>query len=320
MLLKKISLFTTFVFLCAVPVSTAFAYDLPNINLGFTSYYDAVPPNGPGLYFTQYFHYIESRKFTDNKGHDLLPHSAKEDLKGFVSMTQIIYTSPAKPFLNAMPGIDVALPVVFTNLTYNSSGPFPENNSDGIGDLLVGPFLQWDPVMKKDGSPLMAHRVEFQLLFPTGKYSRNKEINPGSNFFSFNPYWASTWWITPRWTTSLRLHYLWNAKNEQPNRSFGDVGNTQAGQAVHFNYTIDYAVIPSKLYLGINGYYLNQFTDTRVSGHDVSARSERVFAIGPGGLWSITPKLHMFFNTYFESHVRNRPEGFRSTIRFVYKY
>ena len=142
MLLKKICLVTTFVFLCAVPVSTAFAYDLPNINLGFTSYYDAVPPNGPGLYFTQYFHYIESRKFTDNKGHDLLPRSAKENLKGFVSMTQIIYTAPAKPFFNAMPGIDVALPVVFTNLKYRSSGPFPENNSDGIGDLLVGPFLQ----------------------------------------------------------------------------------------------------------------------------------------------------------------------------------
>ena len=62
------------------------------------------------------------------------------------------------------------------------------------------------------------------------------------------------------------------------------------------------------------------FTDTEVSGHDMSGRREQVFAIGPGGLWSITPKLHMFFNTYFESHVRNRPQGFRSTIRFVYKY
>jgi hypothetical protein len=320
MLLKKLCLSVAVVSLCLMNASMLFAYDLPNVNLGFTSYYDAVPPNGPGLYFTQYFHYIESRNFTGNKGHDLLPRSAKEDLKGFVSMTQIIYTAPAKPFLNARPGIDVALPVVFTDLDYRSSGPFPENNSDGIGDLLVGPFLQWDPVSKKDGSPLMAHRVEFQLLFPTGRYSRNKEINPGSNFFSFNPYWSSTWWIMPRWTTSLRLHYLWNAKNQQPNRSFGDVRHTQAGQAIHLNYTMDYAVIPGKLYLGINGYYLKQFTDTEVNGHDVSGRREQVFAIGPGGLWSITKTLHMFFNTYFESYARNRPEGFRSTVRFVYKF
>lgn len=320
MLLKRIYLFTTFLFLCAVSISTAFAYDLPNLNLGFTSFYDAAPPNGPGLYFTQYFHYLENRKFTDNKGHRLLPRNAGENLKGFVSLTQIIYQSPKKPFLNAMPGIDVALPIIFTNLSYRNSGPFPENNSDGIGDLLVGPFLQWDPVFKKDGSPLMANRVEFQLLLPTGRYSRNKEINPGSNFFSFNPYWATTFWITPRLTTSVRLHYLWNAKNNQPNRAFGDVSSTQAGQAFHFNYTMAYSVIPNRLHLGINGYYLKQFTDTRVSGHDLSGRREQVFAIGPGGLWSITKELHMFFNTYFESYARNTTEGFRSTLRFVYKY
>jgi len=165
----------------------------------------------------------------------------------------------------------------------------------------------------------MCHRVEFQLLFPTGRYSSNREINPGSNFFSFNPYWSSTWWITPRWTTSVRLHYLWNAKNHDPNRSFGNVGHTQAGQAYHLNYTLSYAVIPHKLYLGINGYYLNQFTDTKVSGHSVRGRKEEVFAIGPGGLISITKKLHIFFNTYLESHARNRAEGFRSNVRIVYQ-
>ncbi len=320
MLNNKIFISIATALACLFTFSPSGAYDLPNVNLGFTSYYDAIPPNGPGFYFTQYLHYIDGRKFTDNNGGRLLPRSAGEKLKGFVAMPQLIYTSPAKPFLNAMPGLDLALPIVFTNLSYHGSGPFPENNSDGIGDLLVGPFLQWDPVMKKDGSPLMCHRVEFQLLFPTGRYSSNKEINPGSNFFSFNPYWSSTWWVTPRWTASLRLHYLWNAKNHDPNRSFGDVGHTQAGQAIHFNYTTAYSIIPKKLHLGINGYFLKQFTDTEVSGHDVSGRREQVFAIGPGGLWSITPKLHMFFNAYFESHVRNRPEGFRNTIRFVYKF
>jgi anthranilate 1,2-dioxygenase (deaminating, decarboxylating) large subunit len=173
--------------------------------------------------------------------------------------------------------------------------------------------------MGKNG-PIFMHRIELQLILPTGKYDANKELNPGSNFFSFNPYWSGTLFITPRWTLSTRLHYLWNAENDDPNRGFGAAADTQAGQAFHANFASAYEVVPKMLSIGINGYYLKQISDTKVNGNSVPDRREQVLGIGPGALFSFSQDSHLFFNLYFESRAENRPEGTRSVLRFVYHF
>ena len=294
---------------------SAEAYDQPSVNLGFTSFLDGGAPAGPGWYVSQYMQYYSSDELALNDGSEM---PGKPDLDAWISLTQVIYQSDQPVLGGGKWGVDVIVPHVNFDLSPDPLGPLNANDS-GFGDLLVGPFIQWDPVMGEKG-PVFMHRLELQMIFPTGDYDKDRLINPGSNHFSFNPYWAGTWFVNPRWTCSWRLHYLWNAENDDPNNAmYGNINDRQAGQAVHANFSAAYEVIPNKLHIGLNGYYLKQITDSEEDGSDVSGR-ERVLGLGPGMVWHFSKDVHLFANFYRETLAESRPEGHRANMRLVYHF
>jgi hypothetical protein len=287
------------VVLLALPVA---AFDQPTVNLGLTSFMDGGPPAGPGFYFTEYIQYYTAGSLPGG------PPTAEVDV--WASINQFIYQSNKPLFMGGKWGMNVIVPLV----SIDSSGAINDNGG-GLGDILVGPFLQWDPIMGDQG-PVFMHRIELQTLWPTGKYDNNKAINPGSNFFSFNPYWAGTYWVTPKLTASWRLHYLWNDKNDDPFVGFGPLSDTQAGEAVHTNFAASYEVKPKQLRVGVNGYYFKQTGKSEWAGAAI-APEEEVLGVGPGALISFNQDTHLFLNAYFESSVSNRPDGERYIARVV---
>jgi hypothetical protein len=291
------------------------------LNLGFTSFMDGAPPSGPGWYVQQYLQTYRNGKLKDADGKDLrvpTPRGLeKADVDVNAGLTQVIYQSDQPLLWGGKWAVNLILP--YANFDLDPSDNFVLSaNGGGLGDLLVGPYLQWDPIMGPNG-PKFMHRVEFQMIFPTGKYDSEDALNPGSNFFSFNPYWAATAFLTPEWTLSWRLHYLWNAKNEDPWAPLM-ADDSQAGQAVHLNFATAYELLPKRLRLGINGYYLKQFTESEVDGRNLSGSKEQVLGIGPGLVYHFSRHDHLFFNAYWESNVENRPRGSRFNLRYVHHF
>lgn len=315
-MLKKLLLLTITCLL--ISPCSVLAYDEPAINLGFTSFFDGAPPAGPGFYFEDYLQYYHADRLNDNSGNEL--PFPKTGVTTVPNLFQLLYLAKPK-VLGAHLGFDVLVPV----LIHAHIEDGLQNNilkaQNGMGDVLFGPIIQFDPINGCDGKPRFSNRIEIDVIAPTGRYNPNYVLNPSSHFWSFNPYWAGTVWLTPKWTASTRLHYLWNAKNTDPNLVlFGpEARSTQAGQAFFANFATEYEVV-KKLYVGVNGYYLNQFTDTKVNDHNVSGRRERVWALGPGALYSFSKDHNLFFNVYFERDARNRPQGASGIIRYVYHF
>lgn len=288
----------------------AFAYLQPlGLNLGFTSFLDGGPPAGPGHYISEYLQFYSADELADGP---------PGEVDAWILMNQYIYQSDQEVLLGGKWGLNVMLPIVSLDM----DSPFLNDNGTGLGDLLVGPFIQWDPIMGDNG-PLMLNRIELQTIWPTGDYDKDKNLNQGSNHFSFNPYWAATVFLGPKATVSWRLHYLWNDENDEFRAVPGGPApvdlKLEPGQAVHANFTAAYEVMPKQLRLGINGYWFDQISDTEVEGNDVGD-DEKVFAVGPGMVYHFSQDSHFFFNAYFESGAENRPEGDRYNLRFVHHF
>ncbi len=287
--------------------SPAFALFQPNVNLGFTSFLDGGPPAGPGHYISEYLQFYSADKLVVG-GADV-----PADVDVTVLMNQYIYQSDQELLAGGKWGLNLMLPIV----DFDTNLP---DNGTGVGDILVGPYLQWDPIMGANG-PLMLNRIELQMIFPTGDYDNTKALNQGSNHFSFNPYWAATVFLGPKATVSWRLHYLWNGKNDEFTGagSFPAEVDLEPGQAVHANFAAAYEVMPKQLRLGINGYWFDQISETKIAGVDAND-DEKVFAVGPGLVYHFSPDSHLFLNAYFESGAENRPEGDRYNMRFVHHF
>ncbi|PQO98926.1 phenol degradation protein meta [Pseudomonas frederiksbergensis] len=294
------------------------------INLGGTSFYDGFA-GPPGLSHLTYLKFSTARSIRDNAGKD---NGAFDNPKiNVISLiNQLSYYSPDTIGGGAHLGWSLLVPIISLDGDFGDHGAKLQDNGTGLGDVTVGPQIQFDPIVDAHGRPVFVQRLAFDTILPTGKYDKHKDLNPGSNYFSLNPYWAATWMPAPRWEVSWRLHYLYNFKNKDPASSSTQlfegqpVRDTQAGQSAWANFTASYEVIPN-VSLGINGYYFKQISDDKVNGDRLSNSREKVLGIGPGLFWKISDGQGFWLNTYKETGVENRAQtDYAVQIRYAHTF
>ena len=292
------------------------ANDLPSINLGLTSYLDGVLPSGPGFYYQNYIEYYSATRFNDGLGRKLALPSQGLDL--VADINQVTYYMPQQ----MGPGrwaFDLVVPTVVSASVRDGLGGAVLDANAGLGDILFAPIYQFNPMTFSNGWQI-SQSFEFDILAPTGKYDAHTAINPGRNAWSLDPFYSATLSLSKKLSLSTRIHYLYNFKNSDPPESLGPEARTlKAGEAFHINFAVSYAVTP-KFGIGLNGYYLTQLTDSRINDVAVPGRKEKVLGLGPGALWLADPNTFVFFNAYFESHVRNRPRGDEFILRLVHHF
>lgn len=292
------------------------------IDLGATSFFDGI--GGNGLTYIGYLRFSNGNSIKDASG-NTIPAFQNPSIQTTTFISQFVYQFANPKILGAHPGLDLLIPVVNTNSKFSPYGAALDSNGAGLSDVLVGAFLQWDPMVNAAGA-VWSNRFELIANLPVGRYDARKDINPGSNFYSLNPNWASTLLFARGWEASWRLNYLYNFSNHDPSGSApldlegAPVSATKAGQAIWLNFALSYEVVPN-VHVGANGYYLKQITDDQVNGVAQKNTRERVLGIGPGVMWRAGQKAVLYLNAYTETAVQNRTRNnFLVQAHWVYTF
>jgi len=308
------------------------AFNQPPYNLGLTNALDGAIP-GPGVYMMAYsqFYFGNEIKVNEDVPQPVNSILSETDITTLAAAWQIAWISKQQ-FLGAFLGWNIVIPVVVIDSQGDINGLVTKGqieNTGGLGDIITGPVIQWS------GKSLLGrpyfHRIELDVIVPTGTYSEEYLINPGANIVTFNPYYAFTWFLTPKTDFSMRIHYAWNSTNNSPYLDlYGPDASLQPGQNFHFNYTLQQNLYKT-LWAGVSGYCMWQLTDDDLGNPgglaaaipgmaDALVQKERVFSVGP--ILSLTPlkNLLMSWASVWEMGVENRPEGFKTTFKILYGF
>ncbi len=293
-----------------VIINTIIAYDQPNsLNYGYTNILEGGPIHpSSGWYIHQYFAFYNAPYFLGNNG-ALLGNKKSPVFNIMWGITQFLYQTKKKHLLNAKIGLYLSIFYdLYSKIEKNNLGL--TSNTIGFGDPYACIYLQWDPIMIHN-RPFFVHRFELASSFPAGKYSSRFFVNPGNGFYYINPNWSATLYLLSNWAASCNLNYVWSAKNKHT--------GIQAGQAILINYSME-AELFKNWWFAVNGYFLQQYTDSKINGFKVPNRRERVFSIGPGVLYSLNDKVNFFGYVYFESKSRNHNKGINAIISGIINF
>jgi len=256
-----------------------------------------LPP--PGLYLKNYLQYYNANVYRDSRGEN---NGWDLDLDVLAFAPRLLWMTNQE-ILGADYGMDVLLPLVYTDIAFNSV-PTPGgdisigDNMFCAGDLLVEPIdLAWH-------APRYDIGLAFGVWMPTGRYDPHRLASPGKDF------WTAM--FTYGGTLYLDAERTWHASalGRYEIHSCQDHNDARPGQDTLVEWGVGKTL--AKVWdLGVVGYAQWQLTDD--SGRDVTWDKDvhdRVAAVGPEVSYVIPPlKTIISARCNFEFSAVDRPEG-----------
>ncbi|AEA60154.1 SphA family protein [Burkholderia gladioli] len=260
--------------------------------IGVNTVLDGILPPPGDTRFYNYTQYYVANKFAGPHGESLVPGFRSSAL---VDAPRVVHTwgSTIGPFTLSTGAI-----VPFFYLDLNT--PAGHGHRTALGDIIVQPLML--------GYVNQSHTFFAYLTgdvgLPTGAYDVNRIANVGTNTYAFMPSLNATWFPTPDWELSGTALVEINSPNHATNYHSGSVAS--------LDWLIGYSVT-KQFQIGLQGFYLKQFTDDTVNGQSVNGDGFRgqAVGIGPQIRWDWAPGSSVALKYQHEFAVRNRPQGER---------
>lgn len=210
-----------------------------------------------------------SNTLANNSGNETIPGFSNA---GAVDALRVMYTfaKPIGPFHYTMGGV--------LQFSYNHLDVGRESDSaTNLGDLDFQNYLSYV-------SPNHKLFMYFGLdtYMPTGRYNKNHLVNPGKNYWSFDPSVNVTYHVNDKLALNGVVYAEFNTKNSAT--------HYQSGNSVDTDFAANYRPFVHEsedsfaqhLGFGIGGYFLKQYTDDKVNGETVGPDGHRAQAFGIG--------------------------------------
>ena len=292
---------------------------LPSVNLGSSSFYDGFGSTDPGWTALNYFRWNDFTSIKDSTGQNS-PSFVDPRINAISTVVHFVYVPPI-PVSNGAISFEALLPIVDFQSHFNAPGMALQDNALNFGDLTFGAAYQSKPISLWSQS-VLSWRIDLDVSAPTGGFDSNKDINQSSGFWSVNPYLAVTLLPIPKWEISARFNYIYNfstSRGSDPPQIPGFVfRNGQAGQAGWLNFASSYEVIEG-VRPGLNGFWLQQFTDDTTNGISLPGTLVEELYLGPGLDWQINKTGSVNFNVYLPIAAKNTPAGPQFNILYIHQ-
>jgi len=263
----------------------------------------AVPP--PGTYFLNYLTHYTAGRIKDDHGDNLVPDFR---LNATANVFRLLHVT-REQVLGGYWGMHVFVPVVYMDVKMMGA----KDSRFGLGDIIIDPFiLSWH-------SKNWHFATGVDIYLPTGAYDKNDLANIGRNYWTFAPIIAATYTADCGFEASLKLMYDFNTKNNSSRLPTGQNVKYLSGQEFHFDYTLGYKT--GGWNLGVGGYYYKQITNDKVNGVTVAPDGFKgqAFAFGPQVKYDYK-NMSFALKYQHEVAVRNKPEGDKFWLKFVYAF